>query len=76
LEICLFAGCTIAGVSLELLFKPIWIFIIIPGAVLLLHSYAPGISIIITPIFRAKSETASLRQMPSKRKGMENKFTK
>jgi C4-dicarboxylate transporter DctM subunit len=54
LGICLFVGCTIAGVSLETLSKAIWPFIVMLVAVLLLFSYVPGISMIVPQIFQYK----------------------
>jgi C4-dicarboxylate transporter DctM subunit len=54
LGICLFVGCTIAGVSLETLSKAIWPFIVMLIAVLILFSYVPSISMIVPQIFQYK----------------------
>jgi C4-dicarboxylate transporter DctM subunit len=54
LGICLFVGCTIAGVSLETLSRAIWPFIVMLVAVLLLFSYIPGISMIVPQVFQYK----------------------
>lgn len=47
LEICLFMGLTIPGVSLENLYQAICPFIVMLVAVLLLFSYVPGISMAV-----------------------------
>ncbi len=52
LGICLFVGCTIAGISLETLSKAIWPFIILLIIVLFIFSYFPGISMVIPRIFK------------------------
>jgi C4-dicarboxylate transporter DctM subunit len=51
LGICLFVGCTIAGVPIEALSRAIWPFIILLIAVLLLFSYFPAVSMIVPQIF-------------------------
>jgi C4-dicarboxylate transporter DctM subunit len=54
LGICLFVGCTIAGISLENLSKAIWPFIIMLIIVLLIFSYVPSISMIVPQFFQYK----------------------
>ena len=51
LGVCLFVGCTIAGISLETLSKAIWPFIVLLIIVLILFSYFPSISMIVPKIF-------------------------
>jgi C4-dicarboxylate transporter DctM subunit len=51
LGVCLFVGCTIAGISLETLSKAIWPFIVLLILVLALFSYFPSISMIVPKIF-------------------------
>lgn len=50
LGICLFVGCTIAGVPIESLSRAIWPFIILLIAVLMVFSYVPVISMIVPQV--------------------------